>query len=98
MEQLANFIITHVRRGSTPGRLAEFRLLERTGGQFEDRGLMERAEVIELLEDDERIFVWDDNEESLGGELEVVKVQGDKFLRIDGERLRADNLGEVPEV
>lgn len=98
MEQPARFIITHMRRGSTPGRIAEFRVLERTSGQFEDRGLLARAEIIELLEADERLFVWDDDEESFGGELEVVKVQGEKFLRTDGQRLRADNADELPEV
>jgi hypothetical protein len=97
MEQPARFIITHVRWSSTPGHVAELRVLERTSDQFEDRGLMGRDQVIALLEDDEFFFVWDDEEENIGEELELVKVQGDKFLRTDGQRLRADNVDDLPE-
>lgn len=98
MEELANFIITHLRRGTSPGRLDKARLLERQGEQFEDRDLVERDELIELLESGQRVFVWDDELEDLGAEVDVVRVQGDKFLRTDGQRLRADNLGDIPEI
>ncbi|QDG50240.1 hypothetical protein FIV42_05695 [Persicimonas caeni] len=97
MQQLANYIVTHARSGSRPGQLAEFRLLERQGDQFEDRGLLTRAEVIELLDSGERIFAWDYEGEDLGDEVELVRVQGDQFVRIDGQRLRADHLGDLPE-
>lgn len=97
-EQLANFIATHVRRSSTPSRIGGLRLLERQAGQFEDREVVERDAVIELLEDGERIFVWDADAEDLGDELELVRVQGERFLRVDGQRLLADDVGDLPEV
>jgi hypothetical protein len=98
MDQLAKYIITHVQRDTVPGRIAKFRILEKTSGEFQDRGLMDRDEVIELLADDQRFFVWDNDGENIGGELEAVKVQGERFLRTDGQRLRADNVDELPEV
>ena len=98
MEELANYIITHVRPSSAPGQVGKVRLLERQGEQFEDRDLVGRDELIELLDGGERIFVWDHDHEELGDEVDLVRVQGERFLRTDGQRLRADNLGDTPEV
>ncbi len=98
MDQPANFIITHIRSGSTPGQLAEVRLLERQGEQFEDRGLISRDELAELVASDEAVFVWDYDAEDLGEAVELVRVQGDTFLRTDGQRLRADHLEDLPEL
>lgn len=98
MTELANYIVTHVRHGAEPGKISHVRLLERQDEQFEDRDLMERAELIELLEDEQRVFTWDYDNEELGLEIELVRVEGEHFVRLDGERYRADNLGELPEV
>lgn len=97
MQQLANFIVTHARAGSSPGQLAEYRLLERQGDQFEDRGLVSRDDLIDIVASDEAVFAWDYNADDLGDEVELIRVQGSQFLRIDGQRLRADHLGELPE-
>jgi hypothetical protein len=97
MDELANYIVTHQRPSSQPGRVAKLRLLERRGEQFEDCDLVDRQQVIDLLADDERLFVWDQDQEELGQEIELVRVQGEHFLRLDGQQLRADNLGDLPQ-
>lgn len=98
MGHLANYIATHYRRGERPGYISAIRLLERGEDDFEDRDLVERDAIIELLDDGARIFAWDDDSEGLGDEIELVEVDGEPFLRTDGEQLRADNLGALPEV
>lgn len=98
MDELANYIVTHLRPSSQPGRVSKLRLLERRGEQFEDCDLVDRQQVIELLEDDERLFVWDQDLEELGKEVELVRVEGEYFLRLDGEQLRADNFGDLPSI
>lgn len=97
MGHLASYIATHFRPSGTPGRISKLRLLERREEQFEDCDLVDRERLIELLENDERIFTWDHDEQTLGDEIELVRVEGKPYLRVDGERLRADNLGELPE-
>lgn len=97
MQQLANYIVTHARAGSSPGELAEFRLLERQGDQFEDRGLVARDELVDIVASGETVFAWDYDADSLGDELALIRVQGNQFLRTDGQRLRADHLGDLPE-
>ncbi len=97
MGHLASYIATHFRPSDKPGCISKLRLLERREEQFEDCDLVDRQRLIELLEADERIFTWDHDEQTLGDEIELVRVEGNPYLRVDGQRLRADNLGELPE-
>lgn len=94
----ARYIATHYRRGERPGYVAGVRLLERREDDFEDRDLVDREEILEMLDEGERIFTWDDDGEGLGGEIELVRVDGERFMRTDGEQLRADHLGDLPEI
>lgn len=99
MSESVNYIATHVRRGESPGKVGSLRILGRSAaGTFEDRDLVARAEVIALIQGGEDIYVWDYGADQVGGALELVHVQGESFLRLDGESLRADNLGALPEV
>jgi hypothetical protein len=99
MENRANYIATHLRAGSKMGRIGELRILARDeSGEFEDRELMSREQIIELIAEGEPVFVWDYEAGGLGDEIVLIRVQGDTYLRVDGQRLCADNLGELPEI
>ena len=98
MDEHLNYIATHLRRSDHPARVDGVRLLERRDGQFENRGLVERDEVITLLADGEVIFTWDHDAEALGDEIDLVLAGDEVYLRVDGQQLTADNLGALPEV
>ena len=97
--ELVQFIATHV-AGSDDNRVIEgLRLLARSDDGFEDRGVVERDDLIDLLENDERIFTWDHEADGLGPEIFVEYVDvGEKFLRVDEEEIAEDDLGELPDV
>lgn len=99
MSETVNYIATHVRRGAAPSKVDALRILGRgAAGTFEDRDLMARAEVIALIQSGEDVYVWDYAADQLGGAVDLVHVQGEDYLRLDGELLRADNLGDLPQV
>ncbi|AWV88156.1 hypothetical protein [Bradymonas sediminis] len=99
MEDTNTYIATHYREDPDTGRVAQLRLLVRdASGEFEDRKLVERAEIIELLKDDKLIFVWDYEAENIGEMIELIGISGEIYLRLDEERLCADNLGDLPSV
>jgi|GEM_PF-6453250 len=99
MEEKNTYIATHFRADEQSGRVAQLRLLvRREDGEFEDRKLVDRAAVIALLLDGTNIFLWDYEAENIGEMLELIGIRGETYLRIDEERLCADNLGELPSV
>lgn len=99
METNVDFIATHIRRGERITQVGSVRVLGRgESGDFEDRDLMERAELLELVREGRGVFAWDYQEDGLGAAIEIVAVQGEEYLRLDGAKLAADNLGSLPEV
>ncbi len=96
--ELVRFIATHVSyHDYAPRTVNQIRLLERTEEGFEDRDLIDRDRIIEMLEDDERIFTWDAENNGLGHEINIEYVNPDaRQLRIDGEDVEEDDLGELP--
>jgi hypothetical protein len=98
--ELVRFIATHVRyHDYAPQTVDKIRLLERTEEGFEDRELVDRDEIMEMLEADERIFTWDAENDGLGPEINVEYVNPDAHqLRVDGEEVEEDDLGDLPEV
>lgn len=99
MEDPNTYIATHYRADPQSGRVAQLRLLvRREDGEFEDRKLVEREAVVALLLDGKNIFLWDYERENIGEILELIGIRGETYLRIDEERLCADNLGELPSV
>lgn len=99
MEDLNTYIATHYREEPESGRVGKLRLLvRREDGEFEDRELVDRAEIIALLLDGKNIFVWDYEDENIGDLIELIGIQGETYLRLDEERLCADNLGELPRI
>lgn len=98
--ELVRFIATHVRyHDYAPRTVDKIRLLERTDDGFEDRDLVDRDEVMALLEDDERIFTWDADGDGLGQEINIEYVNPDAHqLRVDGEEVEEDDLGALPEL
>lgn len=99
MDTLNNYIATHLREDAELGRIAQLRLLARNeDGEFEDRELIDRAEIIALLKEGHSIYAWDYENENIGESIDLIGVQGDIYLRIDEKRLCADNLGALPSV
>lgn len=99
MEDLNTYIATHFREDPDSGRVAQLRLLVRDDNdEFEDRELVDRAEVVELLLAGKNIFVWDYEDENVGELIELIGVQGETYLRLDEQRLCADNLGDLPSI
>lgn len=98
--ELVRFIATHVRyHDYAPRTVDKIRLLERTDDGFEDRDLVDRDEVMALLEDDERIFTWDADGDGLAQEINIEYVNPDAHqLRVDGEEVEEDDLGALPEL
>ena len=95
--ELVNYIATHVRYRDDRPLVEGLRLLVRAEDDFEDRGLVERDEVIDILEGDERIFTWDYDGDGLGAEVLIEYVDvGEKFLRVDEQEVAEDDLGELP--
>lgn len=99
MEAQKTYIVTHFRADEASGHVAQLRLLVRgEDGEFEDRELVDRETIIALLLDGTNIFLWDYEAENIGEMLELIGIRGETFLRIDEERLCADNLGDLPSV
>ena len=98
--ELVRFIATHVRyHDYAPKTVDKLRILERTDDGFEDRDLLDRDEIMELLESEDGIFTWDADSDAIGAEINIEYVDVDSHqLRIDGEEVEADDLGELPEV
>ncbi len=98
MDEQINYIATHLRRSDEPARIDGLRILERREGQFEDAGVLSRAQIVAMLDDGELIVTWDHDADELGEVIELVEAGSELYLRVDGQPLTADNLGALPEV
>lgn len=58
-----------------------------------------RVEVINLIENKHnfKTLLESNGQYKFGDDISIVIIQSKKYLRTDGNRIEADNLGELPE-
>lgn len=97
MDRWADHVVTAKRRGQDPNRIEWLQV--HAGTPYAVARTVGRGALIESIERGEtavtaykRGGIW-----QMGARIEVVKVDGEKFLRTDGNQTKADNLGDLPD-
>jgi len=100
MAKWADWLISAVRYDDDHSRIVTVRAhldKEETVGAPQEQT---RTEVVRRIEAGETyctIFKGTDGNWKRGEDVRIITIEGEKFIRTDANRIKADNLGSLPE-
>lgn len=101
MEKWADYLISAVRYEADGSGIDQLRVHEYNGDKVGSAHTWDRKSVVHHIEDHGDSFCTirknSDSKWSRGDDVHVIHVGGVKYVRTDGNKTAADNLGSLPE-
>lgn len=96
----ADFCITRVKYGRDRTSIVEVEVKQDLGDSLGAPQKFSRQVVVDAIRLRETTFVTapiKDGKHVRGADVDVVEIHGGLFLRTDGNAIKSDNLGQLPE-
>jgi len=100
MAKWADWLISAVRYDEDHSRIVKVRAHPDKGDTVGPGEEQTRATVVSNIESGKTyctMLKGDDGKWKRGEDVRVIRIEGEKFIRTDANRIRRDNLGELPE-
>ena len=100
MEKWADYLISAVRYNPEHTRIIKVREHEDLGDKVGQATEVTRQEVISKIKQGKKymtIFRTKDGKWKRGEEVHILTIDGEEFIRTDANKIKADNLGNLPE-
>jgi Protein of unknown function (DUF3892) len=98
-EKWADYLISAVRYNAPETHIDALRLHEDKGNTVGSPTEVSRQRIVEFLEAGTNlctIYKGDDNKWRRGAPVGIITIDGIKYIRTDADRIKADNLGDLP--
>ncbi len=95
----ADYAIIAVKFKKEKRHIEKIKIREDTGDKLANEQTVLREEVVRAIENRTKFVTAysRNNQWCKGDEVIIVEINYTKFIRTDGNRIEADNLGELPE-
>lgn len=100
MAKWADYCVTHVRYNTKRTHIDSVKMCEDKGDSLGSAMVVSRQWVVESIEQNTTFVTAPPGEEGKikeGARVEIIVVNGEKYLRTDANSKAADNLGNLPE-
>ena len=100
MAKWADYVIVQVRYNKEKDHIVAVRAREDWGDKLaEEKQEFTRQSVVEKIEKGTTFCtpITTPNGLQKGADVEIVRIDGEKFIRTDKDKTKKDNLGELPE-
>ena len=100
MSKWADYAITAARFKKEKRHIEHVKILKDAGEKLSSEQITSRSEIVRCLENNVTFvtaYKKDDKNWKKGDDVRIVKINGTKFIRTDGNSIEEDNLGELPE-
>jgi len=100
MAKWADYGISHKRFASGTKHISHLFVHEDTGEAFREGSTWTRQDVITAIEVNQKTFITilkRDGKWTRGASVNVITIEGVKYLRTDRNNTKADNLDELPD-
>ena len=97
-----DYVITKVSYDSDHSRITDVKRgrYDNSETEFSTPSKTSRQSVVDSIESGDDYYTVPpdgDGEYTWGDSVEVIPIDGEKFIRTDGNRVKQDNLGSLPE-
>lgn len=102
MSKWADYLISAVRYmdSSKKDKIDKVKVYRDNGDKIDYDNIWDRSEVVSKLENNYTfytIYKTKDNKWKKGSEVKIFVLDGEKYIRTDGNKKKHDNLEELPE-
>ena len=102
MNKWVDYVITEVRYNNERSHIVAFKCWRHIGAELIGPDIRSRADIINAIDNENLVFITEYKDEDgkweKGGDVGIVTVGNEKFLRTDTNPETRDNLGNLPEL